>query len=65
MKHILPIIALLMLPSLHAVVVKKVLNSQDDLKPVPIENIEWRAWEDGYVTTDEGFVCDNGNDHIR
>ena len=62
MKHILPIIALLMLPSLHAVVVKKVLNSQDDLKPVPIENIEWRAWEDGYVATNEGFVCDNGND---
>ena len=61
MKHVLPLIALLMLPSLHAVVVKKVLNSQDDLKPVSLENIEWRAWEDGYVATDEGFVCDNGD----
>ena len=62
MKHVLPIIALLMLPSLHAVVVKKVLNSQDDLKPVSLENVAWKAWEDGYVATDEGLVCDNGND---
>ncbi|MBR4416804.1 MAG: hypothetical protein IKS67_08540, partial [Victivallales bacterium] len=62
MKHVLPIIALLMLPSLHAVVVKKVLNSQADLTPMSLETVEWRAWEDGYVATDEGFVCDNGND---
>ena len=61
MKHVLPIIALLMLPSLHAVVVKKVLNSQADLKPMSLETVEWRAWEDGYVATDEGFVCDNGD----
>ena len=62
MKHFLPIIALLLLPSLHSAVVKQVLNSQADLKTVPLENIAWKAWEDGYVATDEGFVCDNGND---
>ena len=62
MKHFLPIIALLLLPSLHSAVVKQVLNSQADLKSVPLENVAWKAWEDGYVATDEGFVCDNGND---
>ena len=61
MKHFLPIIALLLLQPLHSAVVKKVLNSQNDLQPVSLENIAWTAWEDGYVATDEGFVCDNGN----
>ncbi len=62
MKRIIVLLSTVLLPlSLHAETVKTVLEPEDAFEPVPLESFAWQKWAKGYVTTDEGFVCDNGD----
>ena len=46
---------------IHAKTVKEVLYISSELKEVDVSQVEWRPWGDGFVITDEGPMCDNGD----
>ncbi|MBR4673826.1 MAG: hypothetical protein IKP00_05110 [Victivallales bacterium] len=46
---------------IHAKTVKEVLYISSKLKEVDVSQVEWRPWGDGFVITDEGPMCDNGD----
>ena len=63
MKKLVAVLLFVML-MIHAKTVKDVLYVSSELKEVDVSQVEWRPWGDGFVMTDEGPMCDNGDNKL-
>ena len=63
MKKLVAVLLIVML-MIHAMTVKEVLYVSSELKEVDVSQVEWRPWGDGFVITDEGPMCDNGDSKL-
>lgn len=62
MKKLLTTALLFTMLMLYAKTVKEVLYINPELKETDVSQVKWIPWGDGFTMTDEGPMCDNGND---
>ena len=60
----LTVVLLFAFLALYSKSIKEVLYVSSELKEVDVSQVEWRPWGDGFVLTDEGPMCDNGDNKL-
>ena len=63
MKKLAAVLLFVML-MIHATTVKDVLYVSSELKEVDVSQVDWSPWGEGFVMTDEGPMCDNGDNKL-